>query len=1093
MVVLLAFYQDWLPYLLAILCVAFPHGVIGIVEEVYNPAAPLNSPWTWAGIHTLFAWRFNEKAVAQSKLILDSVGEGIFGIDRAATVTFMNPAAASLLHWEPKDAIGKPMHQILRHTRADGSDFSNGSSPIFAALRDGARRQTTDEIFRRHDGTSVPVDYVCNPIFEGDLVAGAVITFTDISRRKERELALRESEERFRQIAENIKEVFWVTDPLTNERLYVSPAYQEIWGRSPMSAGSLSQSWLGFIHPEDLGRVLAAVTTKQATGQYDEEYRILRPDGSVRWVRDRAFPVKNESGKVYRMIGIAEDVTNRKQSEANLQNRYKELAILHDLSQMTLISTDLNAVVEKTLDRALSVLSFDLGNIRLFEPLGRVQIGVYRGYRDPENIRNHYGDLKSARRSAIAQRIVASGKSLLLEKITTADGLPAFKQEGARSAIVVPITTENETLGLVEVGSRTPRSLQPDDVRLLEAIANQISIAVQKARLVQETERRAHEQEALNIIAKAISQSLHIDELLKIALDKVLEASGRERVSIRLKDPVTAQVRLAAHRGFSQEEVAELLRRASHAISEKVFATGQPLVINNSEKSEHSESLLPQSHSVAWIPIKAGTKVVGILAVSAVRPAPFDLREIDLLQAIGNMLGVALENARLFSETEARYRELQTLHAISNTILGSLDLKVMMQRILDQAVDIGRFDLGLIRLLDPSGERLEPLASSGYRDPKNVDDHRRKVDGYTSGAATSRVIDDKAVHVVDLNQVDGMRTFKREGVHTIVAVPLRGHGNVLGVIQLGTRTPRQFQESEIKILEAIGRQAGIATQKARFYEESQRARAALAEKAKELAHSNEELKRSTGELKIAKEKLEKVNSVLTAQAAELARSNTELEQFAYIASHDLQEPLRMVASYVQLLARRYKGKLDSEADEFIGFAVDGCKRMQGLIHALLAYSRIGTKRRELEPTDCGAVLETAVKNLQIAIEECQAVVSHDSLPTVMADPVQLGQLFQNLIGNAIKFRGDKAPAVHISAERSGNEWVVSFRDNGIGIDPQYYDRIFVIFQRLHNKEEYPGTGIGLALCKKIVERHGGRIWVESEPGKGSTFHFTLPA
>jgi PAS domain S-box-containing protein len=226
---------------------------------------------------------------------------------------------------------------------------------------------------------------------------------------------------------------------------------------------------------------------------------------------------------------------------------------------------------------------------------------------------------------------------------------------------------------------------------------------------------------------------------------------------------------------------------------------------------------------------------------------------------------------------------------------------------------------------------------------------------------------------------------------------------------------------------------------------------------------------------------------------ELARSNTELQQFAYVASHDLQEPLRMIASYTQLLARRYKGKLDADADEFITFAVDGATRMQRLINDLLAYSRVGTQGKAPQPMSSEVVLEDALANLQIAITESQAIVTHDPLPIVPADETQLLQLFQNLIGNALKFRAEQPPQVHISAQARGHEWLFSVRDNGIGLEPQYAERIFVVFQRLHTRENYPGTGIGLAICKRIVERHGGHIWVESQPGQGTTFYFTLPS
>ena len=232
--------------------------------------------------------------------------------------------------------------------------------------------------------------------------------------------------------------------------------------------------------------------------------------------------------------------------------------------------------------------------------------------------------------------------------------------------------------------------------------------------------------------------------------------------------------------------------------------------------------------------------------------------------------------------------------------------------------------------------------------------------------------------------------------------------------------------------------------------------------------------------------------MLKLKLEELARSNAELEQFAYVSSHDLQEPLRMITSYLQLLQRRYQGKLDDKADKYIYYAVDGASRMQNLINDLLEFSRVTTKAREPEPTDCEFLLNQVLSNLDLYIKENKASVSHDPLPEVLADNTQLAQVFQNLIINGIKFHSEEAPKIHISAEKKAKEWIFSVKDNGIGIDPQYSEKIFEVFKRLHNKEDYPGTGIGLAICKKIVERHGGRIWVESELGKGSTFYFTLP-
>jgi light-regulated signal transduction histidine kinase (bacteriophytochrome) len=237
----------------------------------------------------------------------------------------------------------------------------------------------------------------------------------------------------------------------------------------------------------------------------------------------------------------------------------------------------------------------------------------------------------------------------------------------------------------------------------------------------------------------------------------------------------------------------------------------------------------------------------------------------------------------------------------------------------------------------------------------------------------------------------------------------------------------------------------------------------------------------------------RAEEALQQTATELARSNKDLEQFAYVASHDLQEPLRMVTGYMQLLTERYRGQLDARADKYIAYAADGAARMSGLIRDLLAYSRVNTRGEPLCPTSCEDVLNDAMKDLGSAIRESGAAVTHDPLPVIAGDKSQLRQLFQNLLGNAVKFRvPDRPPQIHVAVREEEGQWLFSVRDNGIGFEQQYEDKLFLIFQRLNSRSEYPGTGIGLAICKRIVERHGGRIWATGMPDQGAVFYFTIP-
>ncbi len=294
------------------------------------------------------------------------------------------------------------------------------------------------------------------------------------------------------------------------------------------------------------------------------------------------------------------------------------------------------------------------------------------------------------------------------------------------------------------------------------------------------------------------------------------------------------------------------------------------------------------------------------------------------------------------------------------------------------------------------------------------------------------------------------------GLRGAFALPVRMGEKVLGAIEFFSHEPRHPDKWLLTTTVSIGNLIGQLMAR-------RQAEAAMREAFQELEH----------------------------KTRELTRSNEELQQFAYVASHDLQEPLRMISSYTQLLGRRYGDRLDGDAKEFMAYIVDGAARMKQLIEDLLAYSRVGTRAKEFQEVDSGASLARALANLRASQEASGAVITHDPMPHVLADGAQLAQIFQNLIGNAIKFRGAEPPRIHVGAQTTDTVCVFTVKDNGIGLDTQYAERIFMMFQRLHNKTEYPGTGIGLAIVKKIVERHGGRIWVESEPGKGAQFGFTI--
>jgi PAS domain S-box-containing protein len=441
------------------------------------------------------------------------------------------------------------------------------------------------------------------------------------------------------------------------------------------------------------------------------------------------------------------------------------------------------------------------------------------------------------------------------------------------------------------------------------------------------------------------------------------------------------------------------------------------------------------------------------------------------------------------------------LAEISSVLVEStLDHQEALELVARRTVELVG-DSCVVRLLSEDGQWLDMVAHDHrYPASKEIQDkillqYPQKVE---EGLLGQVIASGEPLLMADVNPQQIRDDFKPEflplaeqlGVVSLMVVPLKAQGQLLGVMSLfRDRGGILYTNEDFTFVQNLAERAALSIANSRLYIENLRRKHDLEirvdERTGELLKANALLEHELTERRRADEKL-------ALQAKELARSNAELEQFAYVASHDLQEPLRLIASYTHLLEKRYKGKLGADADEFIGYTVESTTRMQRLISDLLAYSRVSMHGKPFNRTDLNESFKQALFNLQIAIEENQAVITQDNLPVLNADPLQMAQLFQNLVGNAIKFHGQEPPCIHVSARQAGEVWIIAVKDNGIGIDPRFSERIFVLFQRLHDRNEYSGTGIGLAICKRIVERHQGKIWVDSEPGQGATFYFTLP-
>jgi signal transduction histidine kinase len=625
-----------------------------------------------------------------------------------------------------------------------------------------------------------------------------------------------------------------------------------------------------------------------------------------------------------------------------------------------------------------------------------------------------------------------------------------------------PISRLQEAADQIAAGRlehRVPIETDDEIGRMAEHF-NEMTFALLASRqeLEEKIAERTQEISALYAAMTPLAGSGSVAQTFESIIEKLVAATRSDAALIRVLDREQDRFVCLAQKGFPSGYLADVRAMTPGSSSRWVFSEGEPIISGNLGADSRLKAKL-QFHfgfnSCAFLPLRVRNEVRGIIHLASKSMDHFNDEKKEYLMAIARLIGIVVENGELLhssvqhaEELKRSNQELSALYAALAPISPDIEVREVLAGIIERLQLATGADAASIRMLDNNDGSFYYPAQKGFSQEFLIANPILE-----SGSADERVFTSGEPIVAENIAADARIKRKRQlqyGFNSCALLPLAVGNEVRGIIHLASRQTGYFAGEKEDYLMAIARLMGIVIENNALLQSSVRA------------------------------------------AEELRRSNKELEQFAYVASHDLQEPLRMVTGYTQLLAKRYGDSLDQKAKEYIGFAVDGAKRMQGLIEDLLTYSRVGSRGEAFASTDCEAVLGKTLAGLRVGIQECGATVSHDPLPTVMGDEFQLGQLFQNLLGNALKYRDSKAPQVHVSCKQETEQWTFAVQDNGIGIEPQYRERIFQIFQRLHTREEYEGSGIGLAICKKIVERHGGKIWVESELGKGATFYFTIP-
>ncbi|MEP6572886.1 MAG: PAS domain S-box protein [Gemmatimonadota bacterium] len=939
-----------------------------------------------------------------------------------------------------------------------------------------------EEIQMLIDGAIVTYDLSVEALRdESNAVSGLTIAAIDISERKGAEQALLESERRFRAMADNAPTLIWLAGQ--DKRLfYFNQPWLDFTGRSLDQ--ELGSGWLEGVHPDDLPRCLDSyIYAVENERGFESDFRLRRADGEYRWVLNKGTPRYASDGTFLGFIGSCIDITERKLVE-------QRLAVEHAVTRELAGAQDLSEVASDILRLIGDGIGWTAGALWRRHPQRQTMVNV--GFW-------HRADVVVDRLAAVTRAmsfpvgrglpglVYKDGNARWVEDLTADPGDARARiasEDGLRSGFAYPLSAGDDVLGIIEFFTDQP--IVPDEglASMLSAIASELGQFLQRTRVEEERNELLIGEETSRIIAESALKRLRdvlvvtdtalahlsLDELLDELLVRVRTIFGCDTGSILLLSEDGTTLTPRASRGLTNETQDDFKIPVGRGVAGRIAAERQPLIILDLSKHEVVSPLLRTSiRSLVGAPLMAQNRLIGVIICGSRTQRLFSREDVALLELVAERAAVAIERVRLFEAERAALVQVEQAARRKDEAFSLLDAVF-------EGAPVG------ISFIDRSLRYVRVNEALAQMNGQPAAAHL--------GQRMEDVVPDLAPKVTLL--IDGIFATGAP----LLNYELSGRTEATPGLQFWLVNYYPIRDAEGEIIYVAATSTDI-TERKRLEQE--------------LRHHA---------LRLEERVAERTEAVET-RARELSRSNADLEQFAYVASHDLQEPLRMVTNFTQLLARRYVGKLGKDADEFIGFAVDGVDRMHRLITDLLSYSRVGQRTADIVPTDLDVVLEAVRSHLAPAIAESGAEITIDALPTVFADSTQMLQLFQNLVGNALKFRGASPPRIHLSAERitrkpgsdrrkergatertpppldrrvqsAAPEWLISVSDNGMGIPAEHAERIFVIFQRLHARDEYPGTGIGLAICKRIVERHGGRIWVEPRPEGGSVFRLTLP-